>query len=547
MTVEEELFLQHILEDRDELYRETSRLKSQLSGYEDFATERASYESQIQEKDQAILKLKQQIQMLQRRIWGKSSEKHIAEDPLQRKIDFEGLDLLPEEKELANSAKEEIEQYKTVRVKVQEKSHPVRKPLPESLPREETHIYPENINTENWTELEPEVTEVLERDPARWYVRRIVRHKYVLKDKSQAQDVEKQIVTAPMPALPIAKSYAGATLLADIVIDKYVNHLPFYRQIQMFKQQGISIAPATINGWFGGVADLMRPAYYRLMDLVLRSGYVQSDETTLPIINNEKHKTINGYIWMIRAVTEDLVFFHYDHGSRAQKVALQLFKDYQGVIQTDGYAVYDMYENKKGVLPIGCWAHARRKFEEALPEDKDRAEYALGQIGLLYDVERRADKEKLSDQERAELRTRLSYPIMVAFEKWIKAEYPKVLPRGRIGKALLYTHNIYHKLTRYHLDGKLKMDNNLAENAIRPIALGRKNWLFCGNHDAAENAAIIYSMLGCCKAHGVNFRDWLVFFLENIHNYDDDYSKDLAELLPHNFKTQKPSDNTTVS
>ena len=547
MTVEEELFLQQILEDRDELYRETSRLKSQLSGYEEFDTERASYESLIQEKDQAILKLKQQIQMLQRRIWGKSSEKHIAEDPLQRKIDFEGLDLLPEEKELANSAKEEIEQYKTVRVKVQEKSHPVRKPLPESLPREETHIYPENINAENWTELEPEITEVLERDPARWYVRRIVRHKYVLKDKSQAQEVEKQIVTAPMPALPIAKSYAGATLLADIVIDKYVNHLPFYRQIQMFKQQGISIAPATINGWFGGVADLMRPAYYRLMDLVLRSGYVQSDETTLPIINNEKHKTINGYIWMIRAVTEDLVFFHYDHGSRAQKVALQLFKDYQGVIQTDGYAVYDMYENKKGVLPIGCWAHARRKFEEALSEDKDRAEYALGQIRLLYDVERRADTEKLSDQDRAELRARLSYPIMVAFEKWITAEYPKVLRQGRIGKALLYTHNIYHKLTRYHLDGKLKMDNNLAENAIRPIALGRKNWLFCGNHDAAENAAIIYSMLGCCKAHGVNFRDWLVFFLENIHNYDDDYSKDLAELLPHNFKTQKTSDNTAVS
>jgi len=539
MTVEEQLFLQQILEDRDELYRETSRLKSQLSGYETFAAEKASYESQITEKDQTILKLKQQIEMLQRRIWGKSSEKHIPENPLQRKIDFDGLDILPEEKELADSAKEEIEQYKTVRVKVREKDHPVRKPLPESLPREETHLYPENINPENWTELEPEVTEVLERDPARWYVRRIVRHKYALKNKSAVQDTEKQVVTAPMPALPIAKSYAGATVLADIVIDKYVNHLPFYRQIQMFKQQGISIAPATINGWFGAVADLMRPAYYRLKELVLSTDYIQSDETTIPIINNEKHKTINGYIWMIRAVTEDLVYFHYDYGSRAQKVALQLFNDYQGVIQTDGYAVYDMYENKKGVLPIGCWAHARRKFEEALKEDKARASYALEQIGLLYDVERHADTENLSDEQRADLRTRLSYPIMVTFEKWITAQYPKVLPQGRIGKALRYTYNIYHKLTRYHLDGKLKMDNNLGENAIRPIALGRKNWLFCGNHDAAENAAIIYSMLGCCKAHGVNFRQWMIFFLENIHNYDNDYAKDLAELLPHNFNTQK--------
>lgn len=544
MTVEEELFLQQILEHRDELFRETSRLKSQLSGYQNFESERASYEKHLSEKDQTIIKLKQQIEMLQRKIWGKSSEKYIPEDPQQRKLDFEGLDLLPEEKELATSAKEEIEKYKTIRVKVQEKSHPVRKPLPEGLPREETHIYPQNvnadnINTENWTELEPEITEVLERDPARWYVRRIIRHKYVLKDKGVVLDTEKQIITAPMPVLPIAKSYAGATLLADIVIDKYVNHLPFYRQIQMFKQQGISIAPATINGWFSNVADLMRPAYYRLKELVLRSGYIQSDETTIPVINNEKHKTINGYIWMIRAVTEELVFFHYDYGSRAQKVALQLFKDYQGVIQTDGYAVYDIYENKKGVLPIGCWAHARRKFEEALKEDKARASYALEQIGLLYDVERRADKENLTDEERSELRSRLSYPIMVAFEKWILSEYPKVLPKGRIGNALRYTYNIYHKLTRYHLDGKLKIDNNLGENAIRPIALGRKNWLFCGNHDSAENAAIMYSMLGCCKAHKVNFRDWLVFFLNNIHKYDDDYTKDLAELLPHNFKTQK--------
>jgi transposase len=540
MAVEQEVFLQQILEDRDQLFRETSKLKSQLSSFENFEKERVSYQQLIDQKDTTITKLKQQIEMLQRKIWGKSSERYINEDPLQRKLDLEGLDLLPEEKELATSAKEEIEQYKKVRViEVKDKKHPVRKPLPESLPREETHIYPEHINLENWTELAPEITEVLERETARWYVRRIIRHKYALKDKSQ--DVETQIVTAPMPVLPIAKSYAGATVLADIIIDKYVNHLPFYRQIDMFKQQGISIAPATINGWFQNVADLLRPTYYRLKELVLTSDYIQSDETTIPIINNEKHTTIKGYIWMIRAVMDNLVFFHYDQGSRAQKVALQLFKDYQGVIQSDGYAVYDIYENKRGVLPIGCWAHARRYFEEALKEDKVRASYALEQIGLLYDVERRADLEQLSYDERADLRARLAYPIMVAFEKWMLNEHPQVLPKGRIGKAIRYTYNIFPKLTRYHLDGRLKIDNNLGENAIRPIALGRKNWLFCGNHDAAENAAIMYSMLGCCKANKVNFRDWLVYFLNNIHKYDNDYSKDLAELLPHNFKLQNQS------
>ena len=552
MTVGEDGFLQQILEERDRLFREASKLKSQLASFENFESERASYQQQITQKDrtinqldetinkldETINKLKQRVEMLLRRIWGKSSERYINEDPLQRRLDFEGLDLLPEEKELATSAKEEIEQYKTTCVPVKAKNHPVRKPLPESLPREECHIYPDHLDLEKWVELEPEITEVLEREEAKWFVRRIIRHKYALKDKSL--DVEKQIITAPMPVLPIAKSYAGATLLADISIDKYVYHLPFYRQIQMFQQQGISISPATLNGWFKEVADMMRPTYYRLMDMVLSSDYIQSDETTIPIIDNEKHKTVKGYIWLVRAVMRDLVFFHYDHGSRAQKVALHLFKDYQGVIQTDGYAVYDMYENKKGVLPIGCWAHCRRRFDEALKEDKARASYALEQIGLLYDVERRADLENLTFDERADLRSRLSYPIMVAFENWLVNEYPKVLPKGRIGQAIKYTYGIYHKLTRYHLDGRLKMDNNMAENAVRPIALGRKNWLFCGNHEAAENAAIMYSMLGCCKASDVNFRDWLVYFLNNIHKYDNDYSKDLAELLPHNFKLQNP-------
>jgi len=534
MLGEEEVFLQQILEDRDRLFRENSKLKGQIASLEDFDAEKASLLAQIKDKDQRIEKLLQQVDVLLRKIWGKSSERYIQPDPLQRRIDFDGLDILPEEIEQAEAAKEEIVQYTSKSEKAKPKKKPVRKPLPEDLPREEFHIYPKNIDTENWVELQPEITEVLEKDPARYYVRKIIRHKYAL--KSPVSTEQPSIITAPMPALPIAKSYAGASILADITIDKYVNHLPFYRQIQMFKQQGISIPASTLNDWNKEVADLMRPVYYRLNELILASDYIQSDETTIPVINNEKHKTVKGYIWMLRAVMPKLVLFHYDSGSRAQKVALQLFKDFQGVIQTDGYAVYDMYENKKGVLPIGCWAHARRKFEEALKEDQARASYALEQIGLLYQVERQADEQDLSYDQRADLRTRLAYPIMVAFEKWLVAEAPKVIKKGHIGKAINYTYNIFHKLSRYHLDGRYKIDNNMAENTIRPIALGRKNWLFCGNHEAAENAAIIYSMMGCCKNHEVNFRDWMIYFLENIHDYDQDYSKDLAELLPHNFK-----------
>ena len=156
MTVNEEVFLQAILQERDRLFRETSRLNSQLSSYENFEAERISYQRQLGQKDETINKLKQHIGMLQRKVWGKSSEKFIPEDPQQRCFDFDGLDLLPGEKELAASAKDEIEKYKTVRVITKSKGHPVRKPLPESLPREECHIYPDNIDLEKWTELEPE-------------------------------------------------------------------------------------------------------------------------------------------------------------------------------------------------------------------------------------------------------------------------------------------------------------------------------------------------------------------------------------------------------
>lgn len=529
-------FIQALLAERDRLFQENSRLKSKLEGKTDVESLKSSYEDTINHQQQKIISLEHQVAYLQRRIWGKSSERFIKEDPQQRRLDFDGLELLPEEKEEARLAEEEITLYKTRTLTVKEKSKPVRKPIPENIPRVDEHIYPQNINPQEWIELEPEITEVLEHKPEEFFVRRIIRHKYIARDKSS--QTESAIITATLPCLPIAKSYAGASLLAELMVNKYVNHLPFYRQIQMFKQLGISLPAATINDWFSQTADLLRPLYYRLKEIVLSSDYLQVDESTLPIVNEEKHKTVKGYIWMVRSVMLNLVFFHYDHGSRAQKVVIPLLKDFRGALQTDGYEVYKIYEDKKGVLPLGCWAHARRKFEEALKEDKARAEYALAQIGMLYDVERRADEENLPLEKRSDLRCRLSYPIMVAFEKWLVNEFPNVLPKGRMGKAIKYTYEIYHRLTRYHLDGRYRIDNNLAENSIRPLALGRKNYLFCGNDAAAENAAVIYSFMGCCKAGEVNFREWLVYVLKNIHAYDKDYSKDLAELLPHNWKSE---------
>lgn len=271
-------------------------------------------------------------------------------------MDFEGLDLLPEEEELSSSITDEIEAYKKNRTKVRKEVKPARRPLPENLKRVINEITPSEVigHEDEYVEVAPEIREVLVYIPGSCYVRKDVRRKFIPKDKNSK--LKCPIVTAPLQVLPLARSYADATLLAELIIGKFAYHLPFYRQAKMFRSLGIDLPESTIAGWREGVADLLRPTYYRLLELIMSSDYVQADETTVPIVNNEKKKTVKGYLWMVRSVMTELSAFYYDQGSRAQKVALKLFKDFQGFIQSDGYAVYDSFEAKKGVCPIGCWA-----------------------------------------------------------------------------------------------------------------------------------------------------------------------------------------------
>ena len=544
---DKDVFVEALLQERDELYQELSKLRQIDKGALAQAEKQiAHYQEVIIEKESLIKKLTDQLAWLRRKFWKPASEKFIPQDPAQRKLDFDGLDILPEEEETINEAAKEIITYE--RKKPEKiKKQPVRMPLPAHLRREEEVIEPEGID-ENWTKIGEEVTEILEHKPGELYVRRIIRSKYALKNELQRlketmeNGTKSEVIKiAKMPLLPLPRSNAGPSLLAELLMGKYYYHMPFHRQISIFKLTGISLPSSTVNDWFAGSSDLLRALYYRLREIVLESDYIQVDESTVPVINNEKQRTIKAYLWVVRSVMDRVMFFHYDQGSRAQKVIIDLLKDFQGAVQTDGYEAYSIYEKKKGVLLIGCWAHARRKFTEALKEDKSGAEYALEQISLIYGVETMADEQNLSYEQRAELRSRLAYPILCAFEKWIVGYIPKVLPKGRMYKALTYTYALFQRLTRYHLDGRYRIDNNLIENDIRPLAVGRKGYLFCGNHDAAENAAIMYSLFGCCKAVGVNPRDWLSDVLTRIPEYNRDYSRDLAELLPHNWMTSKIS------
>ncbi len=553
--VSNQQFIEALLRERDELYRRAVKAERRCEELSDVNAMKQQYETRIKKqeadfkkqmvklndehkkilskKEDEIRSLVARLEYMTRKLWGKMSEKRqTPDDPRQLKFDFEGMDLTDEEKRQVEEAARKVAESRKVKVKEHEKTVPVRKKLPENLRHVEEHIYPEGYlgHEDEWILFEAvETSEHLEITAPDAYVRVTFRHKAMRK-------ADNKIFTAPVPREPLAKSYAGPTALTELTMGKFADHLPFYRQIEMFKRLGIELKQPTIEGWFFGIADLMRPMYYRLQEYMLQLDYLQSDESTVPVINNEKHRTVKGYMWLIRAVTEPLVLFHYHEGSRGKEVAIQFFKDYKGALGVDGYAVYDLLGKLDGIMILCCWAHCRRYFDRALKHDKERAEYAIEQIGMLYSVETIADEEGASYERRAQLRQELAYPIIRGLEAWALNEKDAVMPKSPIGKAIGYLLGHIRQLSRYTTDGRYQIDNNFIENSVRPLALGRKNYLFCGNHDAAENAAIIYTFMGCCKLAQVDVRKWLNYFFTHIHDYDEDYSRDLLELLPHNLK-----------
>ena len=456
-------------------------------------------------------KLSDELLYLRRTLFGRSSERFIKEDPNQLQFDFGGVLQLEEEKAYLKEIVKKSGLSKSSEAQ-STKGHPVRKPLPEHLERRQEIIEPDNL-PEGAKCIGQEITEILEYTPGEIYVRQIIRKKYALPQESG-------IVMASLPSVPLYRSNAGASLLAHLLVGKFQDHLPFYRQIEIFKRSGIQLAASTVNDWTASAINLLEPLYERLKKEVLASNYIQIDESTIPVLDKDKPGAARkGYHWIVRSVENQQLFFHYDKGSRARYVVVDLLKGYQGTIQSDGYGAYEIYEKKQGVLLLGCWAHARRKFEQALCNDPPRAEYALSQISKLYNLERRAIEDGLSKEEIERLRKEESYPILQNFEKWIDLNYPQVLPKSKIGIAMAYTYGIYQRLARYVLDGRYRIDNNLAENAIRPLALGRKNYMFCSNHESSGRASIIYSLLGTCKIQGVNPTIWLTDVLNRIQDH----------------------------
>ena len=482
------------------------------------------------------LSLKGQIDWLRKQLFGTKSEKNLDVDPSQLSL-FDEQEMSGEEKaELAEDVKKAEE---TITFSVTRKIRPSRRLLDDSsLPVKENHIYPEGTTKEDgslkdeYAEIGVEEKRTLETVPSSVYVLKTVRHKVILKaDVKDKLPEDRTILLPPLPLEPVDRCAAGASVLTDIIIGKFMYHLPFYRQIQRYKEAGITISDSTMGGWYEAAVERLKLLYDLLRRKILSSEYLQIDESTVPVMDDERHKTRKGYEWCLRDAIAGDVMFYYDGGSRGGKVARTLLGGYSGYAQCDGYNGYDQFERMAGITLCGCWAHARRKFVDALDTNKRAATEAICYIRKLYKVESDADEAGLTPEQRKEQRLRISYPTILVFEKWMLDTYPTVLPKSKIGEAIAYTYKLLPRLSRYVNDGRINIDNNAIENAIRPLALGRKNWLFCGNDAAAYRAAIVYSLISTCKNAGVDPRVWMTDVLKQIPYYLRDNS-DLSELLP---------------
>lgn len=469
-----------------------------------------------------VTELTERLHQLERLVFGSKHERFVS--PVS--ADQLALDIGLQPKEQAVSSATETIQYQRRKANkpATEKIQTGRMALPASLPREQVIIDPTEDVT-GWKNIGPEITEELERIPGKLFVRQYLRHKYVNPSTGE-------IVIGELPVRPIDKGIAGPGLLAQIVIDKYVDHLPVYRQVQRFEREGMKLPISTLADWISGSCTLLEPLYEVHRKQVLRQPYLQADETPIKVLDKAKKGTTHrGYHWVYHAPLSRLVLFDYREG-RGREGPNECLQDFSGFLQTDGYAVYEDFNKRANITLLHCMAHARRMFDQALENDKLRAEYVLTEMQKLYAVEKVGRDKSLSQEELDAIRQQQAVPVLKNLKTWMLDTYPQVAPESTIGKAISYSLQRWDKLSLYTTDARLQIDNNLVENAIRPVAIGRKNYLFAGSHDGARRAAMLYSFLGTCKTNNVNPFDWLRDILRRIPSHS---VNKLEQLLPNNW------------
>jgi transposase len=480
----------------------------------------------VLQRDTEIEQLKLLVAKLKRMQFGRSSER------LDREV--EQLELRLEE--LQTQAESNVVRAATH----PEKRKPIRQPLPEHLPREQVVHTPACTCPEcgaPMRQIGADIAEVLDYVPARF---RVIRH---VRPKLACPGCEK-IVQVEAPSRPITRGLAGAGLLAHVLVSKYADHLPLYRQSQIYAREGVELERSTLAEWVGQCFHLLDPLVEALGRYVLEASKLHADDTPVPVLDPGRGKTKTGRLWVY--VRDDrpagskespAVLFRYAPDRRGERPGEHL-KDFCGVLQADAYAGFNELYDSGRMREAACWAHARRAFYDIHQAHRSPiAAEALKRIGALYDIE--AEIRGSPPSRRAEVRHARAGPLLEALHAWLKHTLVQVSKKSALGKAIGYILTRWTALTRYRDDGTLEIDNNAAERALRAVALGRKNFLFCGSDAGGERAAAIYSLIGSAKLNGLDPQAYLRHVIERIAEYPINR---VEELLPWRVNLEAPTE-----
>ena len=477
---------------KKQLLEMIEKQSAQLKKYEAIIEKQAQ---RIAELETENVLLRQKVDLLVRRIFGPSSEKL---DPAQLDLFLLQAEIAPGKPE-ASSALGEADLQRS-----RHRPAPREKHLPDDLPVIEEVIDPAEVKEapHQWRHIGSEVCEQLDYEPARFLLRRLVRRKYVSKLDRKAAPV-----IAALPPMLQQRSTVAAGLRAQIIVSKYCDHLPLYRQEQIYwTRHRVWLPRQNLAHWIEMAAEWLKLIYEAIRTGVMAGGYVQIDETPVRYLAPGHGKTKTGYFWTASRPGGDVVY-QWEISRAAACLDNVLPVDFKGTVQCDGYAAYASFaRNKEHLQLAACWAHVRRKFFEAQDQDPPLVDWVLHQIRLLYRIERELRESKTAATLRAVARAHQAKPIYVRLHRLFTRLKRKrrYLPRSRMGLAIDYALNLWMLLGIYLDDGRIEIDNNLVENAIRPTALGKKNWLFIGEAEAGQRSAILYTIVECCRRRGLD-------------------------------------------
>ena len=415
-------------------------------------------------------------------------------------------------------------------VRPQKKGHGRRK-LPDHLPRETTIIDITELEKLSlggtWTRIGEECSERLDYTPASLYVREIIRPKYVI----HFENADTQFEVAELPAEALPKVMAAPGLLADVIVSKCVDHMPLYRQEQRYARHGYPIARSTLCNWLGQTADVMTPLYELLKQQVLSANIVHTDDTPILQLDPLRDHCRKARIWTYVS-TQGIIYESTD--DRCQDAPVAFLSGFTGYLQCDAYAGYNSLFQRiiNPVKEVACWAHARRKFIETEQSSVRQAHEAVAHIRCLYAIEKEA--KSLDAPARAAYRLERSKPLLDDFHRWLEVEQKRMLPKSPLATAIGYALNQWSALNVYVMDGNLSIDNNIAERAIKPFAIGRKNWLFFGSANGGRTLAKLCSFTASCAMMQVN--PW-IWFRDTLTKLPTTPADQLATLLPRKVET----------